>query len=78
MNGEFKEMHDAMKRFNERCDREGWESPDVRKHAKLVERYLWEVVHNKVPHRTAFSGLAQETEALAKARDAARKPPDEQ
>lgn len=78
MNGEFKEMHAAMLRFNERCEREGWESPEVKKHARHIQFYLWEIIHNRTPHPTAFSGLAKETEALAKARAASRKPPSEQ
>jgi len=78
MNGEFKEMHDAMLRFNERCDREGWESEGVKYHAKRVQYYLGEILLNKHPHPTAFSGLAEETMGLAEARAKARKPPNEQ
>lgn len=69
---EFEEMHAAMARFCERCNRDGWPSAEVERHAHRVRRYLWELANNDVPSPSAIRGLAAETEALANAQRASQ------
>lgn len=65
---EFAVMHDAMKAYCDRHDRDGWPDEAIKFRAHRVRLYLWELANNDSPVSSALEGLARETEALAKAR----------
>ncbi len=63
---EFSDMLAIMDRWIATQERDGWASPEVKKYAERVRSGLWACSKN--PHTALTAGLAEDTEALAKAR----------
>ena len=70
---EFEVMHTWMKAYVERCDREGWASPEVQEYANRVMRGLWACANNP-PNGVINEILAEDTEKLAQAQAKAKPP----
>lgn len=70
---EFQAMHDWMKAYVERSDRDGWPSPEIEESAKRVTALLWMHLHNDPMPKPLAHMLAEETERLAAAQAAAKK-----
>lgn len=70
MANEFTAMHREMKAWVEKQKRDGWQSPEVERYATRVLNGLWACANNDPPHRVLVEMLAEDTEALARARAA--------
>lgn len=70
MANEFMEMLAAFDRWIATQERDGWASPEVEKHAGRVRNGLWACAKNDPTPKALALGLVEDTEALAKARNA--------
>ena len=68
MKNQFTEMHAAMKALVEKQERDGWQSPEVERCSKRLLKTLWMCANNEMVPQSVIQGLAEDTEALAKAR----------
>lgn len=67
---EFAALHRTMKAWVARQQRDGWQSAEVEHYATRVLCGLWACAHNNPVHPVLLQSLAEDTEALARARAA--------
>ena len=65
---EFDKMLAAMDRWIAVQERYGWPSPEVETCASRVRNGLWACSKGNPPHKALTAGLAEDIEALARAR----------
>lgn len=68
MNGEYNRIHRHMKVWVQQQEIAGWRSPEVENYAHRVLCGLWACAHNTPIHPQFIQALAEDTEALARAR----------
>lgn len=64
---EFAEMLATFDRWIATQERDGWASPEVENYAGRVRKGLWACAKNNPTPKPLADGLAEDTEALAKA-----------
>lgn len=67
---EFWEMHQQMKTWCERQERDGWQSPEVKKWATFVKSSLWTLAQNRFNPPVLVSALAEYMANLERAKSA--------